>query len=223
MKSSIKCNASPRSNCGERDDATGYAKSATTRRGNIIRVRVHQPGKQKDIYIHKAHLLNMIVLTVDIKSSIYRKCIQEIKKKRYTACVCGCVCVSVCVCMDKHVYTACVCPMSSGGEKRKKKKGNLEEEDIGGDKETVEIMDFFSKLALTCRYARTCSHALNIHQCQNTLKCVPYGNDARGDRLAHLIVPRRFLVRPARITVQQYIEQSVATSAHLASSRCVSR
>lgn len=53
---------------GERDDATGSdAESATTGRRNIIRVRVHQPGKQKDIYIHKAHLLNMIVLTVDIK------------------------------------------------------------------------------------------------------------------------------------------------------------
>lgn len=53
--------------CGERDGATGPdAKSATTGQRNIIRVRVHQPGKQKDIYIHKAHLLNMIVF-VDIK------------------------------------------------------------------------------------------------------------------------------------------------------------
>lgn len=37
-------------------------KITTTRRGNIIRVRVHQPGKQKDMYVHKAHLLNMINL-----------------------------------------------------------------------------------------------------------------------------------------------------------------
>lgn len=47
------------------------------------------------------------------------------KKEIYRVCGCVYVCVSVCVCMDKHVYTACVCPTSSGGEKRKKKRKEI--------------------------------------------------------------------------------------------------
>jgi len=109
--------------CGERDSAKGSdAKSATTGQRNIIRIRVHQPGKQKDIYIHKAHLLNMIVFTVDIKivdiQKVYNK---EIKKERdYIACVC----MRVCVCMDKRIYRVRVLCFLGGeggieGKKRK--------------------------------------------------------------------------------------------------------
>lgn len=101
--------------------------------GNIIRVRVHQPGKQKDICVDKAHLLNMFVLTIDIKSSIYRECIQEVKKKKnrerdYTDArtrarymcvyVCGCKCVQ----MREHVYTACVYRVSIKTRSKKEKR-----------------------------------------------------------------------------------------------------
>lgn len=65
------------------------AKSATTARGNIIRVRVHQPGKPKDIYVHTAHLLNMIVLHRRYKIVDVQKVYTGDKKKRdYTNVAC---------------------------------------------------------------------------------------------------------------------------------------
>lgn len=99
------------------------AKSATTGRRNIIRVRVHQPGKQKDIYIHKAHLLNMIVLTVDIKSSIYRKCTEDKKKREIIPRV---LCVRVYICMSVGMHgwintcipRACVLRLRGRGEEK---------------------------------------------------------------------------------------------------------
>lgn len=104
------CDCVGRSTKKAEGEGGGGSKAGETRREgrnhraryNIIRVRVHQPGKQKDIYVHKAHLLNMILLL----SSIYRKwCIQEIKKKKereiYTegAFVYKCLYVRVSVCV----------------------------------------------------------------------------------------------------------------------------
>lgn len=116
----------------------------------------------------------MIVLTVDIKSSIYRRCIQKIKKKKerlyrvYT-------CVYRCVCMDKHVYTARVCPTSSGNRGRRggRSRGGRH---VGGGEETTG--------GLTVGHL----HALDIHLCWNNSEMHPYGNDAKGDRLARRVL-----------------------------------
>lgn len=47
--------------------------------------------------------------------------------------------------MDKHVYTACVCPMflgRRGWDRGEKKERALEEENVGED-EDMEMMSFF--------------------------------------------------------------------------------